>query len=176
MRKLKLHELNRDSIEEFRSKDKYPVVVILDNIRSALNVGSIFRSSDAMNIKHVYLCGITAKPPHKEINKTAIGATESVSWSYHESAEELVNELKTDHCIIAVEQTDASISLDDLKLDDPRAKYALILGNEVEGVSDALIDKVDMALEIPQFGTKHSFNVSVCAGIVLWEAVKQLRK
>ena len=174
MRKLKLHELERDSLEEFKSKDKFPIVLVLDNIRSALNVGSIFRTSDALNIEHIHLCGITARPPHKEINKTAIGATESVSWSYHESAVELISSLKPDHLLIAVEQTDESVMLDEFEISDPEKKLCLILGNEVEGVSDELISEVDMALEIPQYGTKHSFNVSVCAGIVLWECVNKL--
>jgi len=176
MRKLKLHELNRDSLEEFKVKDKHPFVLVLDNIRSAHNVGSIFRTCDGLNIEHIYLCGITAKPPHKEIHKTAIGATESVSWSYHDSVYETVNNLKEDYSLIAIEQTTKSQSLDKFELPDSHNKYALILGNEVDGVSEEVLSMVDLALEVPQFGTKHSLNVSVCTGIVVWECIRQYLK
>ncbi len=175
MRKLKLDELNRLSTDEFAKSTKLPVVLVLDNIRSALNVGSIFRSSDGFRIDHIYLCGITAKPPHKEINKTAIGATNSVSWSYHENINDVIELLSSENCeLLAIEQTNKSISLEKFNFEKSK-KYALILGNEVEGVSDETLMKMDHCIEIPQFGTKHSFNVSVCLGIILWEAIRQIK-
>lgn len=173
-KKLSLEELDRLELEDFKSSKKTPVVVILDDIRSALNVGSFFRTCDALAIEHLYLCGITAKPPHKEIFKTAIGATESVSWSYHETISEVLEKLAEDHLIASVEQTDNSVSLDhieNLNWDDSQ-NLCLIFGNEVNGVSEVAIDKSDYCIEIPQFGTKHSFNVAVCGGIVLWECWK----
>lgn len=169
MKKLNLTELNRLSIEEFRETNKIPVVLVLDNIRSALNVGSIFRSSDAFALRHIHLCGITARPPHKEINKTAIGATASVAWSYHKDIELLIKKLKAEgYKIIGVEQTDSSVELQKFSINSGD-QYALVLGNEVEGVSEALLAELDAAIEIPQYGTKHSLNVAVCTGIVIWE-------
>lgn len=172
MRKLKLEELGRISVEEFKASDKIPVVVVLDNIRSMHNIGSVFRTSDAFRIEKIYLCGITAKPPHKEIRKTALGATESVNWEYVEDTIELISKLKKENYrMIAVEQTENSKSLVDfeLKVDE---KYAVIFGNEVDGVQQEVVNLSDYCIEIPQEGTKHSLNVSVCAGIVLWEFFK----
>lgn len=169
MKKLKLEELGRISVEEFKETQKIPVVVVLDNIRSMHNVGSVFRTSDAFLIEKIYLCGITGRPPHKDIRKTALGATESVDWEYAQDAILLIDRLKSEgYKIISVEQTDGSIQLTDYK-PDLNTKYALIFGNEVEGVQQKLIDKSEVCLEVPQDGTKHSLNVSVCAGIVLWK-------
>ncbi|MBK9257403.1 MAG: RNA methyltransferase [Saprospiraceae bacterium] len=168
MRKLKLEELNRVSQEEFIKLSKIPVIVVLDNVRSAMNVGSVFRTADAFAFEKVILCGITAIPPNREITKTAIGATESVSWEYYENTAEAVKSLKAEGYVIAgIEQTDKSVSLDHYKPD--KIKTALVFGNEVEGISDDVLEWVDVCIEIPQFGTKHSLNVSVCAGIVMWE-------
>lgn len=169
MRKLKLEELGRISVDDFKSVDKIPVVVILDNIRSMHNIGSVFRTSDAFIIERIYLCGITATPPNKEIRKTALGATESVEWEYVKEINELIPELKSDGFkILSIEQTEGSASLSDFKINS-NEKYAVIFGNEVDGVQQSVIDQSDFCLEIPQGGTKHSLNVSVCAGIVLWE-------
>ncbi len=174
-RKLKVEELGRISVEQFKQQPKVPVVVVLDNVRSGLNVGSVFRTSDAFRIQKIYLCGITAKPPNREINKTALGATESVDWEYFDDTAVLVRELRQQgFTILAVEQTENSVKLQDFRL-DPSAKYALIFGNEVKGVQQNVIDLCDLALEIPQFGTKHSLNISVSAGIVIWEFVRQGR-
>lgn len=176
MRKLKLEELNRVNVSAFKKQEKIPVVVILDSIRSALNVGSIFRSCDGFAIEHLYLCGITARPPHKEINKTAIGATKSVDWTYEEKITDVIYKLKADQfTILGIEQTSETVFLQNLKI-DPKKKYAIILGNEVEGVSDEAIELLDQAVEIPQFGTKHSFNVSVCAGICLYAICNEFKK
>jgi len=169
MRKLKNEELNRLRIDEFKSVTKHHLVIILDNVRSLNNIGSIFRTADAFLIEGVYLCGITATPPNKEIHKTALGATESVDWEYFENARDAISLLKKkDYVIVAVEQTNKSIMLQDFK---PVAdeKYALVFGNEVKGVEQSVIDKCDMSIEIPQYGTKHSFNIAVSAGIVLWD-------
>ncbi len=167
--KLKLEALGRKSVEEFKESDKIPVVVILDNVRSMHNVGSVFRTSDAFSLQKIYLCGITPRPPHREIQKTALGATESVEWEYKESISELLNSLKKEeYILIGVEQVTGSVLLQDYKI-DPNQKYALILGNEVEGISEEILNQIDTFVEIPQSGTKHSLNVSVCAGIILWE-------
>lgn len=169
MRKLKLEELGRINVEEFKLAKKIPVVLILDNIRSMHNVGSIFRTADAFILEKIYLCGITARPPHKEIRKTALGATESVLWEYHEDAEIVLNQLiQQDYIPLAIEQVDKSIPLNEFEIDSTQ-KYVIILGNEVEGVQQKLIDRCKHAIEIPQSGTKHSLNVSICAGIILWE-------
>lgn len=174
MRKLKLEELGRISVDEFKESDKIPVVVILDNIRSMHNIGSVFRTSDAFLIEKVYLCGITATPPNKEIRKTALGATESVDWEYVEEIKELIPQLKSDGFkILSIEQTESSINLSDFELIE-NEKYAVVFGNEVEGVQQSVINLSDSCIEIPQGGTKHSLNVSVCAGIVLWEFFKKL--
>lgn len=169
MKKLKLEELGRISVEEFKETKKIPVVVILDDVRSAYNVGSIFRTADAFLIQKIYLCGITGTPPNKEIRKTALGADESVEWEYVKAINPLIRELKSDHYkIISIEQTDSSISLPEFKI-DPDEKYVLIFGNEVEGVNQKVVDLSDYCIEIPQQGTKHSLNVSVCAGILMWK-------
>lgn len=176
MRKLRLDELNRVGLESFRNQQKYPVSVVLDNIRSALNVGSIFRSCDAFAVEALYLCGITARPPHKEINKTAIGATESIKWEYRPDTKSCLEELRKDHTLIGVEQTDESISLDKFRLPEDAARIALVFGNEVDGISEDCLPKLDYAVEVPQFGTKHSINVAVCAGIVIWDFISLFRQ
>ena len=175
MKKLSLKELNRISVKEFKKQDKAPFVFVLDNVRSALNVGSIFRTSDAFALEKIYLCGITAKPPHKEILKTAIGATSSVDWEHQISTAEVVQKLKNDgYFIIGIEQTNESISLQNFKLDKTK-KYAIVLGNEVKGVDDDVLKLVDASIEVPQFGTKHSLNVSVCGGLIIWDLFKQFK-
>jgi len=169
MKKLSLSELNRITPEEFKKQEKIPVIVVLDNIRSMNNVGSIFRTCDAFAVEKLYLCGITANPPHKDISKTALGATESVDWEYAENVEKLVVRLKQNNIkVYLVEQTDSSIFLD--KFQFPKEKIAIVLGNEVFGVSEALLPLCDGAIEIPQQGTKHSLNVTIAAGVVIWEA------
>jgi 23S rRNA (guanosine2251-2'-O)-methyltransferase len=171
-RKLKNIELNRLTIDEFKNSPKWPVVVILDNVRSMLNVGSIFRTCDAFNIKHLYLTGITPRPPHREISKTAIGAELAVSWSYHQDTKEIINELREQGFkIYGVEQTSDSVLLSAWT---PKGndKVAVVLGHEIDGVSDQTLDLCDASIEVPQFGTKHSLNVSVCAGVILWQAVQ----
>ncbi len=174
MRKLKNEELDRLSVEEFKVKKKRPIVIILDNIRSMNNVGSTFRTADAFLIEKVYLCGITATPPHREINKTALGATESVSWEHQEGTETLIEELKeAGYRIVCVEQTDESVPLQDF-LPYKDTKYCVVFGNEVFGVTDEVVEKADICLEIPQFGTKHSLNVSVSIGVVMWDFFKKL--
>lgn len=175
MKKLSMDELNRSSVDQFKSEIKTPLVVILDNVRSMNNVGSIFRTCDAFAIEHLYLCGITAQPPHKDIAKTALGATESVAWSYHEDVISLVSQLQQDHFeVYLIEQTDNSILLDQFKI-TPDKKVAIVLGNEVFGVDEKLLPICNGVIEIPQFGTKHSLNVTIAGGIVIWEMVKQLK-
>jgi tRNA G18 (ribose-2'-O)-methylase SpoU len=170
-RKLKLDELGRKSVSEFQEADKFPLIFVLDNIRSALNVGSIFRTADALGLDQLLLYGITAQPPHKEINKTAIGATASVSWNYFSNATALLKYLKAEgYLLVGVEQTEGSTSLQNWK-PDFKNKYALFFGNEVDGVSEEFLSHLDIAIEIPQFGTKHSFNVAVSAGILGWHAL-----
>lgn len=174
MRKLHIKELNRLTPEEFRQSDKYPIVVVLDNIRSLNNVGSIFRTGDALRVAEVILCGITATPPNNEIHKTALGAEETVAWRYFEKTEDAIDTLRAEgYTICSVEQVENSTMLTDFKT-VKSAKYAFVMGNEVKGVQQSVIDKSDVCIEIPQFGTKHSFNVSVSAGIVLWEVFKQI--
>ena len=174
MKKLKLEELGRISVEEFKKAGKIPVVVVLDNIRSMYNIGSVFRTSDAFLVEKIYLCGITATPPHKEIRKTALGATESVEWEYIKEINELIKKLKSEQFkIISVEQAEGSRKLSEF-IFNPNEKYAVIFGNEVEGVQQSVINQSDACIEIPQGGTKHSLNVSVCTGIVLWEMFKNL--
>lgn len=175
-RKLKLEELNRITIEEFREVDKIPLIVVLDNIRSQNNIGSVFRTSDAFRVKEIILCGITATPPNTEIHKTALGAEDSVNWRYFEETVIAVNELnKEGYTVYSIEQTENSISLETLQLDKSK-KYAVILGHEVHGVQQEVVDISDSCIEIPQFGTKHSLNVSVTAGIIIWDFYKQLSK
>lgn len=174
MRKLKITELNRISTEEFKEAKKLPLVVVLDDIRSLHNIGSVFRTSDAFRIEHFYLCGITAVPPHAEIHKTALGAEFSVEWTYVHNAVEAVDNLKSNGYIVySIEQAEGSIMLDDLQL-DKQQKYAVVLGNEVKGVGQEVINHSHGCIEIPQYGTKHSLNVSVTAGIVIWDLFKKL--
>jgi len=173
MRKLNLAELGRMNTEEHKRSRKLPVVLILDNIRSQHNIGAIFRIADAFRLEAIYLCGITATPPNREIHKTALGATESVNWKYCEQTIRAVLDLKkTGYKIYCVEQTDASTPLNDFVITDSKG-MAVIFGNEVAGVDQEVIDHCDYSIEIPQFGTKHSLNVSVSAGIVMWEILKK---
>nr|WP_319401508.1 RNA methyltransferase [uncultured Carboxylicivirga sp.] len=174
MRKLKNIELNRLSVEEFKNADKLPVIVVLDNIRSLNNIGSVFRTSDALKVEKIILCGITATPPHNDIHKTALGAEDSVDWQYYENTLDAIEDLKQEGVFIcSIEQVENSVSLPDF---EPAAhkKYALVLGNEVKGVQQSVIDNSDTCIEIPQYGTKHSFNVSVTTGIVLWEFFRKI--
>jgi tRNA G18 (ribose-2'-O)-methylase SpoU len=175
MRKLTMPELNRLSAEDFRNAEKFPLVVVLDNIRSQSNTGSVFRTADAFRVKELILCGITATPPHREIHKTALGATETVDWRYMESTVIAVNQLKADgYTIIALEQAEGSCLLQDF-LPHSHSKIAIILGNEINGISDEVMEIVDGCIEIPQSGTKHSLNVSVAAGIVIWDLVQKMK-
>lgn len=169
MRKLKITELNRMSVNEFKESHKMPLVVVLDDVRSLHNVGSVFRSSDAFRVESIYLCGITAVPPQPEIHKTALGAEDTVDWKYYQSAVEAVDNLKANgYKVFAIEQVEGSMMLDKLELDFTE-KYAVVLGNEVKGVQQEVVDHCDGCIEIPQYGTKHSLNVSVTAGIIVWE-------
>lgn len=168
VQKLSNDELNRVSVTQFKTSEKLPVVLVLDNLRSLNNIGSIFRTADAFRVEKIFLCGITGTPPHREIQKTALGATESVFWEYFERTSDAILSLKSEgYEIIGLEQTDASEMLQAF-FPKQHQKYALVFGNEINGVSQEIIDNVDTFLEIPQFGIKHSFNVSVSAGIVLW--------
>ncbi len=176
MRKLKNSELDRLSVEEYREIEKTPITVVLDNIRSCNNIGSVFRTSDALLIEKVILCGITATPPNTEIHKTALDAEKSVPWLYFDKTETVVLNLKEEgYEVFAVEQVENSIMLPEFKPEKGK-KYALIFGNEVKGVQQSVVDLCDGAIEIPQYGTKHSFNISVSAGIVLWDLVYKLRQ
>ncbi len=173
-KKLKLWELERVSEEAFKAQKKFPISVILNDIRSLNNIGSFFRTADAFNVEKIYLCGITAVPPHRDIHKTALGATESVEWEHRESIMELVSELKANQVLIAtIEQTEETTFLQHVD-QLPNLPIALVFGNEVDGVDQEVIDASDYIIEIPQFGTKHSLNVSVCAGVVLWEFTKKM--
>ena len=175
MRKLKITELNRISIEEFKEADKLHLVVVLDDIRSLHNIGSVFRTADAFRIECIYLCGITATPPHPERHKTALGAEFPVDWKYVNNAVETVDNLRSEgYVVYSVEQAEGSIMLDELTLDRSK-KYAVVMGNEVKGVQQEVIDHSDGCIEIPQYGTKHSLNVSVTAGIVIWDLFKKLK-
>ncbi len=174
MRKLKNSELNRKNLEEFKQSDKTPLIVILDNIRSLNNIGSVFRTSDAFLVEKIYLCGITATPPNKEIHKTALGSTDSVDWEYSENTFDVVNKLKAESVeIISIEQAENAVMLDNF-IADKNKKYAIIFGNEVKGVEQQIVSASDKVIEIPQYGTKHSLNISVSAGVVIWEMFKQL--
>lgn len=174
MRKLKLHELQRPDIDTYRGLEKHPLVVVADNIRSAMNIGAIFRTADAFAIEKIILCGISAVPPNREITKTAIGATESVDWYYENDIVKAITHLKDNgYQVIGIEQTNRSILLSDFSFQN--GKMAVVFGNEVDGISDTILHLLDACIEIPQFGTKHSLNVSVCAGIVMWEMVKYLK-
>ena len=173
MRKLKVTEMDRMSVAEYKVSEKQPIVVVLDHVRSLYNVGSVFRTCDAFRMSGVCLCGITAQPPHPEIHKTALGAEDSVPWRYFQKTEDAVNWLKEDgYTILAIEQCEGSTMLHDFHR-DPDKKYAIILGNEVKGVQQQIVDMCDNCLEIPQYGTKHSMNVSVAAGIVLWHLMEK---
>jgi len=166
--------MNRLTVEEFKEEKKTPLIVVLDNVRSLHNVGSVFRTADAFLVEAVYLCGITSTPPHAEIHKTALGAENTVNWRYYEDTHTAVDELKTHgYTVLAIEQAEGSTKLTDLKLDILK-KYAVILGNEVKGVQQSVVDACDGCIEIPQFGTKHSLNVSVTGGIIIWEIYKRL--
>lgn len=173
MKKLKLEELGRISIDAFKEAEKIPVCIVLDNVRSLHNVGSAFRTADAFRIEKIYLTGITGIPPHREIQKTALGATESVTWEYAENPETVVKKLKTQgYQIVVIEQTSESLPLQKF-IPGPSINYCLVFGNEIHGVSEAVIAEADLALEIPQAGTKHSLNISVCLGIVVWEIYRK---
>ena len=169
MRKLKNEELNRKSVKGFRISKKIPLIIVLDNVRSLNNIGSVFRTADAFLIEKIYLCGITASPPHKDIHKTALGATENVLWEYVHSTADIIQKLQTEGVSVwPIEQTEDSTSLDIFQ-PEPNKSYAFVLGNEVRGVSQEVIDICNKALEIPQFGTKHSLNISVATGLVIWD-------
>ena len=174
MRKLKNNELGRITVEAFKAVPKTPLIVVLDNIRSLNNIGSVFRTSDAFLIEKIYLCGISATPPNKDIHKTALGATESVAWEYVEDTLVLVEKLKKENInVLAIEQVENSTKLNSFS-PDKNQKYAIVMGNEVKGVQDAVVDAADLCIEIPQLGTKHSLNISVTTGIVLWDLFQKL--
>ena len=174
MRKLKITELNRLTTDQYKSSAKTPLVIVLDHVRSLNNVGSIFRTADAFRLEAVYLCGLTATPPHAEIHKTALGAEETVEWHYYRDTLEAIRKLKQNgYFLYAVEQAEGSVILNDVSF-DPAQRYALILGHEVKGIQQSVLDECDYCVEIPQYGTKHSLNVAVAAGIVLWDFFKQL--
>ena len=169
MKKLSMDELNRMSVDEFKKAEKTPLILVLDNVRSLNNVGAIFRTADAFLLEGIYLCGITATPPHREIQKTALGATESVHWKHFEDPIAALSELKNKgYKIISIEQVENPTFLQDFQ-PNTGEKYAVVLGNEVEGVSQEIIHESDYCIEVPQLGTKHSLNVSVCAGIIVWD-------
>ncbi len=175
MKKLKLEELGRISVDQFKTSDKLPVTLVLDNVRSLHNVGSAFRTADAFRLEKIFLTGITGTPPHREIEKTALGATQSVEWEYTSTTTEALKRLREqNYTIIIIEQTSSSVSLQSFSIDSGN-KYCLVFGNEVNGVSDEAIALGDTAIEVPQFGTKHSLNISVCLGIVTWEFFKKLQ-
>ncbi len=174
MRKLRNNELGRITVDEFKQARKTPIIVILDNIRSLNNVGSVFRTSDAFLIEKIYLCGITATPPHKEIHKTALGATDSVDWEYAEDGLTLIKELQKQGVVVAsIEQAEQSTMLDDF-IPDVKKKIAVVFGNEVKGVEQEIVSASDICLEIPQKGTKHSLNISVSCGVVLWDLLNKM--
>lgn len=176
MRKILNSELGRLSVEEYSQKEQLPITVILDNIRSLNNIGSVFRSADAFGIEHICLCGITATPPNREIHKTALGAEITLPWSYHNTTIEAISELRSKgYTIVAVEQVEGATMLNEFKL-SPENKYAIVFGNEVNGVEQQAVDMCNCAIEIPQVGTKHSLNVSVSAGVVMWELFSQINR
>ena len=175
-RKLKNKELDRLSPDEYKTADNSPLLIILDNIRSLNNIGSVFRTADAFLVKKIYLCGITAKPPHKDIQKTALGATESVVWEYAENTLDVVSKLQKEGVFVAsVEQAEKSVMLDDFSVEKNKT-YALIFGNEVKGIQQNVVSNSDAVIEIPQFGTKHSLNISVSVGVVVWDLFTKLKK
>jgi 23S rRNA (guanosine2251-2'-O)-methyltransferase len=174
MRKLKITELSRITTDEFKKVDKIPLIVILDQVRSLNNIGSVFRTSDAFRVESIYLCGITATPPHAEIHKTALGAEFSVEWRYFENTVDAVKQLQSENVkVFAIEQVEKSVMLQDFEVEQG-IRYAIIFGNEVKGVDQKVVDQCDGCIEIPQFGTKHSLNVSVTAGIVVWDLFQKL--
>lgn len=176
MRKLLNNELKRLTIEEFKTASKIPLVIVLDDVRSLNNIGSVFRTADAFLVEEIHLCGITAVPPHREIQKTALGATESVAWQYFDNIQQSISQLKNEgYNIYAIEQVDVSIPLNNFSPDHSE-KIAIILGNEINGVNDVILPQIRGCIEIPQFGTKHSLNISVCAGIVIWHFFSHMRK
>ncbi len=176
MRKLKNEELDRLEVSEFKAAEKTPIIIILDNIRSLNNIGSVFRTSDAFLIEKIYLCGITAQPPHNDIRKTALGSTETVDWEYVENTFDLVEKLKTETVkVISIEQAENATMLNDF-IPQPNTKYAFVFGNEVKGVSQGVVDASDVVIEIPQYGTKHSLNISVSCGVVVWDVFSKLSK
>lgn len=175
--KLGMQELGRRSVDEFKNSRKLPIIIVLDNIRSLHNIGSVFRTSDAFSIEQVILTGITAKPPHREIQKTALGATESVEWTYSEDCVDVISDLKDRGVkVYGVEQVHGSKKLNELRVDFNREKIALVFGNEVKGVEQSVLNRCHDFIEIPQYGTKHSLNISVTVGVVLWELVRNLEK
>ena len=175
MRKLKNSELDRLSVNGFKDAKKTPIIIVLDNIRSLNNIGSVFRTSDAFLIEKIYLCGITAKPPHNDIRKTALGSTETVDWEYVENTLDIIAKLKANKVqICAIEQAENATMLNDFK-PESNTTYALVFGNEVKGVQQEVIDKSDVVIEIPQFGTKHSLNISVSCGVVVWDVFSKMR-
>ena len=176
MRKLKITELNRLTVDEFKKADKLPLAVVLDEVRSLHNIGSVFRTSDAFLVDCIYLCGITATPPHPEMHKTALGAEFTVDWKYVNNAVDAVDNLRKEGYIVySIEQAEGSIMLDQLELDKTK-KYAIVMGNEVKGVQQEVVNACDGCIEIPQYGTKHSLNVSVTTGIIVWEFANKLMK
>lgn len=175
-RKLKNSELDRLSPKEFKSSEKTPLIIILDNIRSLNNIGSVFRTADAFLIEKIYLCGITAQPPHKDIQKTALGATDSVVWEYAENTEDVVAKLQSEGVFVAaIEQAELAVNLNDFSL-QKEMTYALIFGNEVKGVQQKIVTASDAVIEIPQYGTKHSLNISVSVGVVVWDFFSKIKK
>ena len=175
MRKLENRELERKSVSGFKEATKTPIIIILDDIRSLHNIGSVFRTADAFLIEKIYLCGITATPPNKEIHKTALGATETVAWEHHENVLEVIENLKKENvAVFAIEQVENSVFLNDFKTESAK-KYALVFGNEVFGVNQEAIKLCDGTIEIPQLGTKHSLNIAVSAGIVIWDLFKKIQ-
>ncbi|HEY6142743.1 MAG TPA: RNA methyltransferase [Flavobacterium sp.] len=175
MRKLENSELDRKSIEDFKQSEKTPLILVLDDIRSLHNIGSVFRTADAFLIEKIYLCGITATPPNKEINKTALGATDTVTWEHNENVLEVIEKLKKEGTnVLAIEQVESAVFLQDFKVEKDQ-KYALVFGNEVYGVSQEAVAICDGCIEIPQLGTKHSLNISVSAGIVVWDLFKKMK-
>ena len=175
MRKLKNNELNRLSVNGFKAATKTPLIIVLDNIRSLNNIGSVFRTSDAFLIQKIYLCGITATPPHKDIHKTALGSTDTVAWEHVERTNDLVTKLKADGVkVCAVEQADHAVMLNDFSVAE-NTTYALVFGNEVKGVAQEVVSASDVTIEIPQFGTKHSLNIAVSCGVVVWDVFSKLQ-